>query len=93
MISQIAHSIFILGNRGRSTGLISTPTLPNGASVDPQKLARIPAQAHTGLQQVLQREYQGVSQAQEAQPVLSMEQQQGMFSDKELSIFNRNQIS
>ena len=65
-------------------GLISTPRLPSGANVDPQKLARIQA-----LQQELQREYQGV---QGAQPVTSMGQQQGIVSGQETMVMTQNRM-
>ena len=66
-------------------GMISTPRLPSGANIDPQKLQRIQA-----LQQELQREYQGVSQG--GQPVTSMGQQQGLVSGQETMVMTQNRM-
>ena len=72
----------ILGNPGQPMGMITTPRLPSG--VDAQKLQRIQA-----LQQELQREYREVGQAQTAQSVTSMGQQQGIVTGQETMIMSQ----
>merc|ERR1712043_158932 len=70
------------GNPGQPMGMITTPRLPSG--VDAQKLQRIQA-----LQQELQREYREVGQAQTAQSVTSMGQQQGIVTGQETMIMSQ----
>ena len=65
-------------------GIINTPRLPSGATIDPQKLQRIQT-----LQQELNREYREVAQVQAAQSVTSMGQQQGIVTGQETMIMSQ----